>query len=85
MKYHITKDNRKILLKDLESSHILNILKWIKKQAITGLTIKYGGGSTAEDIWYEEETIYGEKVLNHLHYNDYKTELNKRFGKFYYE
>lgn len=81
MKYHITKDNKKILLKDLELSHLLNILKRIEKQAITGLTIRYGGGSTAEDMWYEEEIIYGEKVLNHLQYNDYKEELNKRYNK----
>lgn len=32
MKFHKTKDGKKILLSDLELSHLENIIKWIEKK-----------------------------------------------------
>jgi len=62
----------------LELSHLQNIIKFINKKATEGLTIRMGGGSTAEDIWYDESIIYGEAVRKKLNYYDYKNELHKR-------
>ena len=63
MKFHKTKDGKKILLSDLELSHLENIIKWIEKKANEGLTIRYGGsGNCAEDMWYDEDTLYGKKA-----------------------
>ena len=78
MKYHRTKNGNKIKLNDLELSHLQNIIKWIDKKATEGLTIRMGGGSTAEDMWYDEDTYYGEAVRKKLNYYDYKAELYKR-------
>jgi hypothetical protein len=78
MKFHKTKDGRKIKLEDLETSHLENILKWIERKAKEGLTVRMGGGSCAEDIWYDEDTYYGEKAKRQLNFYDYQSELNKR-------
>lgn len=78
MKYHKTRDGVKILLRDLELSHLKNILKWIERKASEGLTVRMGGGSTAEDMWYDEETFYGERAMVELNYYDYKAELARR-------
>lgn len=78
MKYHKTKDGKKIKLADLELSHLENIIKWIERKAKEGLTVRMGGGSCAEDMWYDEETYYGEKVKRQLNFYDYKAELESR-------
>ena len=78
MKHHTTKLGEKIKLSDLETSHLENILKWIERKAKEGLTVRMGGGSTAEDMWYDEETYYGEKAKKELNFHDYKFELERR-------
>jgi methylmalonyl-CoA mutase cobalamin-binding subunit len=79
MKYHTTKSGKKILLSDLELSHLKNIIKLIEKKAKEGLKIIMGGGSIYEgDIWYDEETYYGEKCKNELGYYFYVKELKSR-------
>ena len=81
MKYHIDKTGRKILIKDLETSHLENIIKFIEQKAKNGLVIQHGGGTTAEDMWYDEDHLFGEEVLEHMNYYDYKNELNSRINK----
>jgi len=78
MKFHKTKDGKKIKLADLELSHLENILKFIERKAKEGLTVKMGGGSTAEDMWYDEETYYGEEAKRQLSFYNYKAELKSR-------
>lgn len=78
MKYHITKEGKKIKLSDLETSHLKNIVKLIKRRAKEGVTISSGGGYFSDEIWYDEETIYGKKAKEHLGYKLYKKELKKR-------
>ena len=80
MKFHKTKDGRKIKLADLETSHLKNIIKWIERRAKEGLTVRMGGGSCAEEMWYEEEILYGEEAKSVLNYSDYKTELERRIS-----
>jgi hypothetical protein len=78
MKYHTTKEGRKIKLSNLELNHLKNIIRWIERKSVEGLTISIGGGTCAEDMWCDEYTIYGEKVFKKLNYYDYKAELSKR-------
>jgi hypothetical protein len=79
MKFHKTKDGKKILLSDLKLSHLENIIKWIEKKATDGLPIRYGGsGNFAEDMWYDEDTLYGKKAKKEMNYKDYVSELERR-------
>ena len=51
----------------------------MKKKAVDGLTIRYGGsGNCAEDMWYDEDTLYGKKAKKEMNYKDYISELERR-------
>lgn len=78
MKFHKTKDGKEINLADLEMSHLENILKWIERKAKEGLTVRMGGGSCADDMWYHEEIYYGEEAKSQLKFSDYKAEFERR-------
>jgi hypothetical protein len=78
MKYHKTKNGTKIKIIDLKLSHLKNILRWIDRKATEGLTVRMGGGSTAEDMWYDEDIYYSEDARRQLNYYDYKAELSRR-------
>ena len=78
MKYHTTKEGNKIKLSDLELYHLKNIIRWIERKSAEGVTFRSGGGTCAEDMWYDEDTYYGEEALKKLNYYDYKAELGKR-------
>jgi len=75
---HITKDGRKIALKDLEDSHLQNIIRMIERKAKAGITVQYGGGFGGDDMWCDEEELSGEKALKHMDYYEYVAELNRR-------
>jgi hypothetical protein len=77
-KSHKTKDGREIKISDLETTHLENIIKMINEKSKKGLIVRTGGGSCAEDIWYDEEIVYGDEVKNILNYSDYEDELNRR-------
>lgn len=83
MKFHKTKDGKKIKLADLETSHLENIIKWIERKSKEGLTVRMGGGSCAEDMWYDEDTYYGEEAKRQLNFYDYKAELESRVSTFH--
>ena len=43
------------------------------------MTIRYGGsGNCAEDMWYDEDTLYGKKAKKEMNYKDYISELERR-------
>lgn len=78
MKYHRTKDGRKILLADMEINHLRDTIKLIERRAIRGITIKSGGGTTADDMWYDEDLLEGEEALKYMNYQSYVNELQRR-------
>lgn len=78
MKYHIDKNGNKILIKDLKTDHLKNIIKLIERKAKEGLIVRYGGGTTAEDIWYDEDHLFDDDAKKHMNYNDYVAELESR-------
>lgn len=76
---HKTKTGEKILLKDLTDKHLLSIIALLERRAKKGITIRYGGsGSSAEDMWYDEEIVKGPRALFIMHYHHYYTEKQKR-------
>lgn len=75
---HKTKEGTEIPIIALSDDHLKNIIKYIKCKAKRGMSFQYGGGNTADEMWYDEETIYGKKVKKHLHYKVYKDELKRR-------
>mgnify|MGYP000350743523 CR=1 FL=1 len=78
MKYHTTKDGKKIKLCDLELSHLENIIKMIERKSIEGLRVAYGGGSCADDFYYDEDVLRGKKAKDNLNFEDYMNELIRR-------
>jgi hypothetical protein len=79
MKYHTTKEGKKIKLADLELSHLENILRWIERKAKKGLTVISGGsGSCAEDMWADVDTYFGKEAKDQLNYFAYQAELERR-------
>lgn len=78
MKFHKTKDGKEILLSDLELSHLENIINLIERKSIDGCTSRIGGGSCVENMWYDEDTYYGEEAKRELNFYDYVSEWNRR-------
>ena len=75
---HITKDGDQIALSKLEDSHLQNIINLMQRKAKEGIVVRYGGGSTADDIWYDEDHLYGEEALAKMHYGEYVAEQKRR-------
>lgn len=75
---HTTKQGAKIPISQLETNHLTNIIAHIERRAHEGVTVRSGGGTQPDDMWYDEDTLYGEDVLRYLNYYAYKSELSKR-------
>lgn len=75
---HVTKNGDSIALSKLEDSHLQNIINFLQRKAKEGVKVRYGGGTTADDIWYDEDMLYGEEALKHLHYGEYVAEQKRR-------
>ena len=78
MKYHRTRDGKKIKLSNLELEHLINIIKYIKRKAKEGFRIEMGGGQDADDMWYNFYIIYGKEAKKYMRYKAYKKELKRR-------
>ena len=64
-----------------EQEACIEALEWYQKRlnkAKEGVTVRIGGGFCAEDMWYDEETYYGEEAKSQLNFDDYKAELERR-------
>lgn len=75
---HKTKEGIKIPLSELNEDHLKNIIAYIKRKAKIGILFQNGGGQDSNDIWYNEERLYGKQIKRYLHYKKYKEELKKR-------
>lgn len=78
MKIHTMKDGSKIELRDMTDSHLGATIRLLERRAKEGVTVRMGGGDCAEDMWYEEFTIYGDRALERLGYADYVKERDRR-------
>ena len=75
---HVTKNGDKIALNKLEDSHLQNIINLMLRKSKEGVKVMFGGGTTADDIWYDEDMLYGEEALKKLHYYEYLAEQKRR-------
>ena len=55
-----------------------NIIALIERKSKEGIVIRYSGGATAEDIWYDEDFLFGKEVKKYMNYNKYVNELKSR-------
>jgi len=80
MKVHTTKDGKKIRLCDMTDDHLSATIRLFERRAEEGVTVRMGGGCCAEDIWYDEDTLYGDDALEQLGYADYVKERDCRIS-----
>lgn len=77
MKNWITQKGEKIPFDKLTDSHLLNILKHIKKMSKEGVCVQSGGVCDGEP-WYEEDVLYGKDALWRLDYYELKKIAKQR-------
>jgi len=75
--FHCMKSGEKIRISKMTTSHLKNTINLIKRKAESGLTLSFGSCYWG-DMYYDEEVIYGDEVLNVLHISRYTEELQKR-------
>lgn len=75
---HTTKDGKKIPLDKIEDGHLANIISLLQRKAKEGIKVRYGGGTSPDDMWYDEDILTGEDALMRLHYYEYLNEQARR-------
>lgn len=80
VKVHVTKDGEKIKLCKMTDSHLDATIRLFERRAKEGITVGTGGGSCAEDMFYDEDTLYGEEALEVLEYDEYVKERDRRIS-----
>lgn len=75
---HTTATGEKIPLTSMSDQHLINTIRYLKRCAHEGIIIQSGGGDCPEDFWYDEDIIYGDEALKHVHYDVYVKELSRR-------
>lgn len=78
VKTHTTRDGTVMKLTEMSNQHLDACIRMFERRAKEGLTLRYGGGFDAADIWYDEYTIYGKEALEYLNYDDYVHERERR-------
>ena len=74
---HTDINGKEYSLSELKLSHLINIIKRIKRRSKEGITFLMGGGCH-DDMWCDDDTIYGKEVKDHMNYKQYKKELKRR-------
>ena len=78
---HITRDGTRIPLGQLTDSHLMNIMRFLVRRSKDGVVIAFGdwcGAGDVDEIWFDEDVIYGKEALNYLNYNIYMDEAKRR-------
>lgn len=75
---HVSSDGTRTKIKDMSNRHLLNTVRWIERQAQTGHRFVPGGGSDPDEMWLDEEVLFGAEALEFLRYNVYVAEARRR-------
>ena len=79
MKYWKTKTGEKLLIKDMETSHIENCIKMLERKLSSGdVYVAVGGGWEADEYWGDEIDI-SEDIKDCI--KTFKKELKRRSAK----
>ncbi len=78
MRIHTTKGGKKIKLCDMTDSHLAATIRMLERKASEGIAVCMGGGSCPDEFWYDEKRLYGEAALEHMGYDDYVKERDRR-------
>jgi hypothetical protein len=75
-----TKNGEQIDIKKLDDSHLLNILKFIKRRAREGVNVIINCGYATDNdfIEYDGYTMYGNEVMEHMNYSALLKEAKNR-------
>ena len=74
---HITNSGEEIRLEDLNTTHLINIIKQIKRRAESGVRVELSGLDEGR-AWQRESIVYGDTALKLLNYSAYITEVKRR-------
>lgn len=77
-KLHRMRDGTHICVKDMTDSHLKATIRLLERKAIEGVVVRSGGGSCAEDFWYDEELLFGQDALDKLNFQAYIDEFKRR-------
>lgn len=75
---HTTKNGEVLALHEIDDTHLQNIIENIERKAKKGVIIMRGGGSSPDDIWYDEDHLFGYEVLRMMRYAMYTRERERR-------
>ena len=79
MKRHLTKTGKSIPLNKLTNAHLLNIIRYLKRKAASGVALMQGcSGPSGDDIYYDEVIVTGPEAEEVLHIPIYEEELKRR-------
>jgi len=68
-------------LRDMSDEHLGRTIALIERKAKEGIVVRIGGGTCAEDMYYDEYKVMGEESKKLMHYEEYMKESKRRKGK----
>ncbi len=74
---HKMRDGSTIPISQMTDSHLENTMMMLRRISIRGLTLRQGGGCFSEDMWYDQEILFGKEALSALGYKHYLNEWEK--------
>lgn len=79
---HRMKDGTEMDLKDMSAKHLRNTINLLRQKAHEGLTISKGGGTCAEDMWYDEYEVFDAAAWELMKGPKYEAELKRRLTQY---
>lgn len=76
--HHTQKDGTVIPIAEMTDKHLLCTIALFEKRCAEGVIVRSGGGSCAEDMWYDEDRLTGKKAEAHVGLAAYRLEAQKR-------
>ena len=65
----------------MDNHHLECTIRWLERKAEEGVFMQVGGGSCADDMYYDEYMLFGQEALEQLNYADYVEEQLTRGRK----